>query len=404
MKVLLVTHHKWSKSFARPAPIGEFLARAGHDVTLLCTSDNARFSWSSEHINGMRVIHAPDLLWGRLRSGWDLWATLRKTFWMRRHLREFDVIHLFETRPSVILPFRFARGSRRGPVVIDWNDWWGGKGGIIDNLRPTWYRKTFGVVEAWFENYYRDSADGSTIISSALEQRILGMGVDKSSVMRLTGGTRPEVFPYRSISECRTTLGLPDDAPIIGFSSLDSHIDLEIVLDSLELLIREFPDITLLVTGRPSEVLTAMAQEREISDRINQTGFVPFEMLTTYLGAANVCVLPLPNTTYNRGRWPNKITDYATAGRPIVTNPVGDMGNVVSKHDMGILTPWDKNKFASAIKSLLLNPAEAERLGNNARKAAESDLRWETHIKELDNFYQRLAQNYINEPTSRKSD
>ncbi len=390
MNILLVTHHKWSKSFARPAPIGEYLARANHDVTLLCTSDNSRFAWKEEQIDGMRVIHAPDLLWGRLRSGWDLWGSLHKTFWMKRHLREFDIVHLFETRPSVILPFRLARGSRRGPVVIDWNDWWGGEGGIIESLRPGWYRKTFGIVEGWFENYYRDSADGSTIISSALERRIKNMGVSKSSILRLTGGTRPESYPYKSIDECRTELGLPQDDPIVGFSSLDSHIDLELVLDSLKLLAKQFPTISLLVTGRPSEVLARMASERGISNRINQTGFVPFDMLTTYLGAANVCVLPLPDTAYNRGRWPNKITDYATAGRPTVTNPVGDMGDLVSKYDMGLLTAWDVNDFAGAIESCLLNPAEADRLGANAREAAETDLRWESHIQELEGFYRRL--------------
>jgi glycosyltransferase involved in cell wall biosynthesis len=396
MKILLVTHHKWSKSFARPAPIGEYLVRAGHDVTLLCTSDSSRFTWKEEQVDGMRVVHAPDLLWGRLRSGWDLWGSLRKMFWMKRHLGEYDVVHLFETRPSVILPFRMARGSRRGPVIIDWNDWWGGEGGIIDSLRPAWYRMTFGVVEAWFENYYRDSADGSTIISSALEQRILNMGVDESSIMRLTGGTRPESFPQKSIAECRIELGLPTDDPIVGFSSLDSHIDLELVLDSVELLVEKFPTISLLVTGRPSEILTRLASERGISKRINQTGFVPFDMLTTYLGAANVCVLPLPDTAYNRGRWPNKITDYATAGRPTVTNPVGDMGELVAKHDMGLLTDWDKGEFSAAIESLLLNPTEADRLGSNARRAAETDLRWESHIKELQNFYDRLSDQYGN--------
>jgi glycosyltransferase involved in cell wall biosynthesis len=394
MKILLVTHHKWSKSFARPAPIGEYLARAGHDVTLLCTSDNSRIAWHDEQVGKIRVIQAPDMLWGRLRSGWDLWGSLHKMFWMKRHLGEYDIVHLFETRPSVILPFRMARGARRGPLVIDWNDWWGGKGGIIDSLRPGWYRKTFGVIEAWFENYYRDSADGSTIISSALETRILSMGVNKASILRLTGGTRPESFAYKSIASCRVELDLPSDDPIIGFSSLDSHIDLELVLDSLEILVEKFPTISLLVTGRPSEVLSTMASERGISSRINQTGFVPFDMLTTYLGAANVCVLPLPDTAYNRGRWPNKITDYATAGRPTVTNPVGDMGDLVARHDMGLLTKWNKNDFANAIESLLINPVEANRIGANARKAAETDLKWETHIQKLENFYQELFDQY----------
>lgn len=394
MNILLVTHHKWSKSFARPAPIGEYLALAGHDVTLMCTSDSNRFRWHEEHQDGIRVLHAPDLLWGRLRSGWDLWGSLRKTMWMRRHMKEFDVVHLFETRPSVIIPFRLTRGHRKGPVVIDWNDWWAGEGGIIDSLRPTWYRKTFGVIEGFFETYYRTSADGSTAISSALESRLKEMGAEQSTMMRLTGGTRTETYPFKSVAECRQELGLPTEAPIVGFSSLDSHIDLELVLDSVEVLVNRYPNLKLLVTGRPSEVLKTMAVERGIDSNIFETGFVPFEQLTTYLGAANVCVLPLPDTTYNRGRWPNKITDYATAGRPTVTNPVGDMGELITKHNMGVLTPWNVESFAGAIDKLLADPRESERLGLNARKAAETDLRWKAHIESLELFYERLIRNF----------
>ena len=337
MKILLVTHHTWAKSFARPFPIAEHLANAGHDVTLICTSDKNRMRWHEDVIDGVRVLHAPDLLWGRLRSGWDMWATIRKFVWMKRRLGEFDIVHLFETRPSVIIPFRLARGAMRGPVAIDWNDWWSGEGGIIDSLRPGWYRKTFGLIEGWFENYYRDSADGSTAISSALFQRILALDVDPKSVVRLTGGTRPDSFKAKSVVECRKEIGITHDDPIIGFSSLDSHIDLELVLNALAILAKKFPKISLLVTGRPSDVLMHLAQDRGLEERIYQSGFVPFESLTTYLGAANICVLPLPDTTYNRGRWPNKITDYATAGRPTVTNPVGDMGDLVTEHDMGLL-------------------------------------------------------------------
>lgn len=390
MKILLVTHHTWAKSFARPFPIAEHLANAGHDVTLICTSDKNRMRWHEDVIDGVRVLHAPDLLWGRLRSGWDMWATIRKFVWMKRRLGEFDIVHLFETRPSVIIPFRLARGAMRGPVAIDWNDWWSGEGGIIDSLRPGWYRKTFGLIEGWFENYYRDSADGSTAISSALFQRILALDVDPKSVVRLTGGTRPDSFKAKSVVECRKEIGITHDDPIIGFSSLDSHIDLELVLNALAILAKKFPKISLLVTGRPSDVLMHLAQDRGLEERIYQSGFVPFESLTTYLGAANICVLPLPDTTYNRGRWPNKITDYATAGRPTVTNPVGDMGDLVTEHDMGLLTEWDDNAFASAIESLLADSEEADRLGRNARIAAETSMTWTNQIAGLETFYEKL--------------
>ena len=387
LRVLMVTHHRFNKSFARPGPIAEYLARRGHQVTLITTADSNRARWKENLLKGVRVVEAPDMLWGRLRSGWDPWGTLLKTWMLRKELPDYDVVHLFETRPSVILPYRFNRGRSPAPLIIDWNDWWAGKGGIIDLIRPRWYKYTFGRLEAWFEAYYRDSADGTTAISTALVRRALEMGVDPEAVIQLTGGTRPEVFPFQTIEECRAKVPFRLGNPVIGFASLDSHLDMELVLDALGIVARQYPDVSLLVTGRPSASLRNMGTARGIGDRLVMSGLVPFEELSTYLGCADVCVLPLWDTTYNRGRWPNKITDYTTAGRPMVTNAVGDIEALVRQHEIGLLAGWTPDEFAGAIRDLLDNPEKAVRLGQNARRLAEGELSWARRAEELELFY-----------------
>ena len=242
-------------------------------------------------------------------------------------------------------------------------------------------------LEAWFETYYRDSADGTTAISTALVHRALGIGVDPDAVIQLTGGTRPEVFPFQTIEECRANVPLALGNPVIGFASLDSHLDMELVLDALRIVSEHYPGVSLLVTGSPTTSLRDMAAARGIADRLVMSGLVPFEELSTYLGCADVCVLPLWDTTYNRGRWPNKITDYTTAGRPMVTNPVGDIEALVRRHEIGLLAGWTPDEFAGAIRNLLDNPEEAARLGRNARLLAEGELSWARRAEELELFY-----------------
>ena len=93
--------------------------------------------------------------------------------------------------------------------------------------------------------------------------------------------------------------------------------------------------------------------------------------------------------TYNRGRWPNKITDYANIGRPIVTNDVGDMGPLVRDNNIGLLTEFNAEAFAAAILSIIENPKLAEELGANARKLAEGDLALFRRASALEDFYIR---------------
>ena len=51
-----------------------------------------------------------------------------------------------------------------------------------------------------------------------------------------------------------------------------------------------------------------------------------------YLGPARtVMALPMTDTASNRGRLPNKLLDYLSAGRPTVAGPVGDVKSIVER-------------------------------------------------------------------------
>lgn len=391
LRILIVTHHRFSKSFNRPGVIGEYLANRGHDVTMIVTADTNRMRWKTHQVRGIRVLEAPDLLWGRGRTGWDLWATLRRAIYMNRELRNFDIVHLFETRPSVVFPYQLVLKKSSVPVIIDWNDWWGGPGGIVQELRPRWYARTFGRLESFFETYYRGRADGSTVISSALHDRISAMGVPEKTLLKLTGGTRPEHNPARTVEECRAavpseysgTLG----SRVVGFASLDSHIDMELILAAMAIVRKQIPDVSLLVTGSPSQSLQEVAARFGVADLLRPTGYVSDEDLSLYLGCADVFVLPLPDKAYNRGRWPNKIADYTTAARPLVTNPVGEVAPLIDEFGIGLHSGHTPEEFASRIVQLLEDPVLAARLGQNGRDLAEGELAWSRKIVELENFY-----------------
>jgi glycosyltransferase involved in cell wall biosynthesis len=119
-------------------------------------------------------------------------------------------------------------------------------------------------------------------------------------------------------------------------------------------------------------------------------GYVPYEELPWYLGCADIFLLPMADKPYNVGRWPNKMGEYMSLGRPTVANPVGDIKNLFQEHQVGITASWDPVDFAEKVMVLLKDSAMASRLGENARKAAETEYDWSILAVKLENFYEKI--------------
>jgi len=180
--------------------------------------------------------------------------------------------------------------------------------------------------------------------------------------------------------------------PVIGFSSSDTHLDLEIVMAALAIVVQQFPGVKLLITGQTGSSIHELAKEYQVEECLILTGFLPFEDLPWYLGCADLFVLPFPDTIYNRGRWPNKICDYLSLGRPTVANPCGDIKFLFEKYEIGLLAEWDPEDFAQKIITLLKDSHLANRLGEEARKVAIYEYPWPVLVERLEDFYyEKLA-------------
>jgi len=117
-----------------------------------------------------------------------------------------------------------------------------------------------------------------------------------------------------------------------------------------------------------------------------------FEELSTYLSCADLFILPFPNKIYNVGRWPNKIGEYISLGRPTISNPVGDIKKLFETYNIGLLANWDPDDFADKIIYLIENPSIANQLGENARQVAVHRYNWSILINRLEEFYYNILE------------
>jgi glycosyltransferase involved in cell wall biosynthesis len=352
-------------------------------------SDRRRIGTVINDENNVRFVEAPDLLWGRLRSGWDPWNLLNRIVYLSRDKSQYDLVHCFETRPTTIYPALFYLKRHKIPLVTDWNDWWG-RGGIIDELRPRWYRPLFGRVETYYEEAYRTRGAGLTVISTALVKRAEDLGMSPERICHIPGGMHPDFFQYRPKEQCRKRVGLALSDPILGFSSFDGHWDLDIVMKALSRVAIRYPKVKLMITGDAGTPVRNLAKKHGVENNVLLTGYLPLADLPWWLGCCDLFVLPFPKKPYNVGRWPNKIGDYACLGRPTVSNPVGDIKTLFERHDIGVLTECNSDGFTEKIIHLLENPHETRRLGENARQLAQSEYAWRNLIGRLEDFYHKV--------------
>lgn len=385
LKLLFLCHHALGGLRGRAIAIA--LAGRGHDVTCVYTAPEARLHTEVTHSDGVRWVAAPDLLWGRARTGWDLWSLLKRILYLRGDDGPYDLIHCFETRPATIHAARYYRKKHGVPIITDWNDWWG-RGGIIDHFRPKWYRMLFGKLETHYEEAYRVDTVGLTVIARALGVRAQKLGVPSDMICHVQGGTFPDYFIDRDKIECRKRVGLPLDSEILAFSSWQTHWDLDVVMQTLVKVRAKYPNVKLMLTGKTSDRVTELGRSYGVEDQLIVTGFLADEDLPWYMGCADVFVLPFPETTYNVGRWPNKLGDYMALGRPTVANPVGDVLPFFEKHEVGLLADCSVEDFTKKVLNLLDDDELRDRLGRNARKVAE-EYEYPKLVIKLEEFYLR---------------
>jgi len=385
VRILMLNHNvAWhGGTFFRAYHFARYLARRGHYVSLITTSPTKRLRFREETSEGIRLIESPYLLWGRGRSGWDLWNILRRISFLRRDY--YNIVHVFDSRPVAILPALWQRALFGSKLVLDWADWWG-RGGTNTERPGRLLNLAIAPIETFFEETFRTRADGNTVISTALYQRALRLGVRPEVLMHLNQGSDVEKIQPVDQEKARKVLGIPADEMLIGHLGVLQPKDAKFLFGAFDILRQDF-DCKLALIGQHR---CNFSKYRISHDAWIETGPLSHEQLVHYLSACDILLLPLADTLANRARWPSRVNDYLSAGRPVVATSVGDVAELLLKEHVGIVTKPQPEEFAIGIGVLLQDLDRRIESGRRARVLAETKLAWPHITKTLEEFYLKL--------------
>jgi glycosyltransferase involved in cell wall biosynthesis len=372
----------WRSTFYRAFYLARELADRGHAVTIATISRDRLLRAREQEIEGVRVVETPDLGAGLARTGWDPWDAAWRCL---RFAREgFDVVHGFDCRPVVLGASLWLQ--RRGvPWISDWADLWG-RGGAIAHRKSWIGRVAFRPLETWLEEGFRHRASAVTVTSRVIREAAIGLGLEKARVHYLPSGANIRTVTVRDMDECRRTLGLPVGAPIACFVGFVQY-DLDLAIRAFAVARRTVPDARLVLVGPRNRDAARTIGDLGLAEVVQEAGPQPFDRVPTFLGAADVLLLPLSDNLMNRARGPIKLGDYLAAGRATLANPVGDVVEVFERDEVGVLAGDTPDAYGTALAALLSDRARCARIGHHARQVAESRYAWSHLAPTLEQIY-----------------
>lgn len=371
-------------TYWRALNLARGLARRGHEITLMATPRHRRISFHTREDvrKGVTLVESPDIVGGPLRTGWDPYNVLRRVDWVRGH--SFDLVHGFESRPTVVIPALYWKQRRQGKLVLDWCDWFGRGGSVEERLNPL-VRTLLRPVETYFEEHFRSQADGTTVINDTLSRRAIALGVAPGTILSLPNGSNVEELSPIDKGVARRKLGIPQEVLLIGYIGAIFQGDAMLMAEAFNRVYQDEPRARLLLIGYCNVIVEDLIEERTA---VWRTGKVRYSEISHYLSACDLCWLPMRDTGANRGRSPLKVKDYMAVGRPAVVTDVGDVADLVRQGGFGVLAPDRPTEFAQETVNLLRLPERRRTMGQRARRLAESDFSWYRIAGQLERFYQ----------------
>jgi glycosyltransferase involved in cell wall biosynthesis len=377
MRILYLNHNVVGRgTWVRAAGLARELVGHGHHVTVLTTSLGTRMRSREYEWHGVHVIEAPDLLAGPARTGWDAWNT---SWRVQRLARErFDLVHGFDCRPVVIVPALAQRRRTGAPLFLDWADWWGRGGTIME--RSSWPVRTFfGPVETWLEESFREGATANTTINDALRARCAGLGVSDDRILTLPNGCVAQPRISRDAARRQLALG---QGPLILHVGVMQKGDAAFLFDAFRRVLRALPDARLALVGSYAGGVPA-----DVERHVIRTGFVDDTTLRAWLAAADTGVIPLRDTVASRGRWPGKLSDYLAAGLPVVMPAVGSAAALVAAARAARTCEATAGALGDTLVGVLADEPGRHELAEHGRQLAEGELAWSRLAHRLLQFY-----------------
>jgi glycosyltransferase involved in cell wall biosynthesis len=265
--------------------------------------------------------------------------------------RYFNVPFVFEVRdlwPEALVNV----GALKNPLVI----WW------LERMAKKIYAGAKHIVA----------------LSPGMKEGVVCTGVPADKVTVIPNASDLDLFrPDIDGSAQRQRLGLKNKLAAIYFGAMGLANGLEYVIEAARILAERGKNnivLVLLGSGGKRVELEKLASEYELKNVIFSNPTPDKEQLARIVAGCDVC-LTIYRATKEHTWSPNKMFDALAAGKPVLINVPGWLGETIEKNNCGrCLDAHRPEMLADALGELAANPGLCRQMGKNARELAERDF------------------------------
>ena len=374
------------------------LVKRGHKVTILTGSKlndslaNGKKK-TDKYIEGVHVIY--------LKTPYSTYMPFKKRLYSfmdfsirailaGTRIKRYDLIFATSTPLTVAIPGIILSFLRRVPMVFEVRDLWPEvpiQMGVIKN-------SLLIKLLRWLEAFTYRYSIHIIALSPGMAKGILATGVAINKVTMIPNFCNLDFFKPEK-SNINNLGKLEHNNPIIAYCGAISYANnLELIIHAAEKLQKMNNTVIFVIAGegRLKPKLEKLTKVRKLKNVIFLGKINKYEVVELYRKAI-ACLILFKNLPILSTNSPNKFFDALAAGRPIITNMGGWIGNLVENYKIGFSLENDNPQvIIEAVEKLTsMNKNQLEEIGENARKLAAEKFNREDMVEKLEMVFKKAT-------------
>lgn len=360
--------------------LARHLVDFGHQVTIIASpvsyltgTAKSRVRWKDRQVDdrGVEIIRAYTLPALHRSFVWRVFSFLSfmvSSFLIGLSVKKVDLV--WGTTPPIfqgVTAWLLAR-LKRVPFLFEVRDLWPAFAIAVGVLK----NRALIRLSEWLEKFIYRRADHIVVNSPGFIEHVKLRGGKKIDL--IPNGADPEMFdPTLSGGDFRNQHNLGTDFVVLYAGAHGLSNDLGVVLEAADLLKTEKGLRFVLVgDGKEKPALMNQSASRNLANVL----FIPPAPKTEMpqvLAGADACIAILKPIELYKTTYPNKVFDYMAAGKAVLLVIDGVIRELVEQAGAGIFVePGNPQALASAVRQLMKNPGDAEKMGRAGRLYIEN--------------------------------
>jgi glycosyltransferase involved in cell wall biosynthesis len=287
----------------------------------------------------------------------------------------FDIVNFHNSHDHIVGGLA-VRASRRRPPVVR-----------TDHKRDS---LKVDPVSRWF---FRRYTDGLITFSERNRERLV-RDLDFSPELVVKVATAVDLHrfnPRRRHKDIRSIFDIPPSSPLVGIvARFQRYRRTDILLEAISLLMKDVPEVRLLLVGHSSQMQTSVIEPVErlgIASHVILAGY-RVDDYRDMLACMDVFCLLTPGSDGTA----RALREAMAMGKPAVVTTKGMLPEIVQDGVTGFVVQETPQAIYHALLPLVKDKRLRNSMGKNAQEMARREFRLERQAEEVEAFYQKILE------------